>query len=285
MGADRHGDQLGDAADGGVVTADPLVQSNGLGVDSIGVLVGWHQRGIRPDAIFFSDPGSEMPETYAYRSVIDAWLESVGFPAITDMRYEVKRPKHGPYSTIEESCIVNRTLPSLAFGRKACSMKWKGEILDRRARQMFADHIKTGGKVRRAIGYDAGPCDSKRGGVESKGPWRWEYPLREWGWDRARCIAEIISAGLSVPHKSACFFCPSTKPAELIQLARRHPDLARRAVVMEDIARPRLRKIEGLWGKGTKGTRGGEKRPGSWRVFLAEHAPEVLPDLPDPETA
>lgn len=83
---------------------------------------------------------------------------------------------------------------------------------------------------------------------------------------------------MPVPPKSACFYCPSTKPEELIQLARRHPDLARRAVVMEDRARPHLTKIQGLWGTGVKGTRGGKKRPGSWRVFLAEHAPEVLPE-------
>jgi hypothetical protein len=258
-------------------TCDPLVQSNGLGVDSIAVLAGWYRRGIRPDLIVFSNPGSEHPETYEYRPVIDAWLAKVGFPAITEVRYVVQRPRNGAYATIEENCLVNQTLPSLAFGRKACSLKWKGEIIDRHVRQVYADHIARGGKALRAIGYDAGPCDSKRGTRESNGPWRWIYPLREWGWDRERCMAEIAAVGLPVPHKSACFFCPSTKPAELIQLAKRHPDLARRAVEMEDRARHRLRKIEGLWGKGTKGMRGAEKKPGSWRVFLAEHAPEVLP--------
>jgi len=259
---------------------DPLVLSLGLGVDSVAVLVGWHKLGIRPDGIVFSDPGSEHPETYAIRPVIDAWLTSVGFPAITEVRYQVKRPRNGHYDTIEQNCLVNKTLPSLAFGRKACSMKWKGEVIDRHVRSLFSDHIRDGGKVTRAIGYDAGPCDSRRGGVEKSGPWTWVYPLREWGWDRARCELEIAAAGIPVPHKSACFFCPSTKPAELLQLAREHPDLARRAVAMEDVARPGLREIKGLWGRGTKGTRGGEARPGSWREFLSAHAPEVLPDLP-----
>jgi hypothetical protein len=169
-------------------------------------------------------------------------------------------------------------LPSLAFGYKKCSLKWKGEPLDAACKDYFAAHVAAGGKVQRAIGYDAGPCDSKRGGVETDGPWSWIYPLREWGWDRDRCIAEIAKAGLPVPPKSACFFCPSTKPAELIQLAKKHPHLACRAVELEDRARPQLTKIEGLWGTGTKGTRGGEKKPGSWRAFLAEHAPEVLPE-------
>ena len=255
-----------------------LVQSNGLGVDSIAVLVGWHQRGIRPDAIVFSDPGPEMPETYEYIPVLRAWLAKVGFPDLTIVRYVPKRPRNGPYTTIEGNCLVNKTLPSIAFGRKGgCSQKWKGEIIDRWARRTYAAHIAAGNKVDRAIGYDAGPCDSRRGGIESKGPWSWIYPLRVWGWDRERCIAEIIAAGLPVPHKSACFFCPSTKPAELIQLAKRHPDLARRAVLIEDGARPNLKKISGLWGRGTKGTRGGVAKPGSWRDFLAVHAPEVLP--------
>lgn len=262
----------------------PLAVSFGMGVDSVAMLVGFHRRGIRPDAIVFSDVGSEKPETYAYREVIEAWLARVGFPALTVVRYVQRkaRPDGQTYSTIEENCLVNRTLPGLAFGRKSCSMKWKGEIIDRHVKREFAADISRGRKVLRAIGYDAGPCDMKRGGVETDGPWQWVYPLREWGWDRDRCVLEIEAAGLAVPVKSACFFCPSTKPAELIQLARRHPDLARRAVALEDAARPNLRAISGLWGRGTKGTRGGEKRPGSWREFLAEHAPHVLPEPAPP---
>jgi len=256
---------------------EPLALSYGMGVDSTAVLVGWHKLGIRPDWIGHAQVGNEHPETYAYRPIIDAWLARVGFPAIVDVRYVVKRPKHGHYATLEENCLVNETLPSLAFGYKKCSLKWKGEPLDAAVEDHFADVIAAGGKVRRAIGYDAGPCDAKRGGVETPGPWIWEYPLRAWGWDRSRCETEIAAAGLPVPPKSACFFCPSTKPDELLQLARRHPDLARRAVELEDHARPHLTKIEGLWGRGTKGTRGGEKKPGSWRAYLAEHAPEVLP--------
>jgi hypothetical protein len=79
-----------------VTTADPLVLSLGLGVDSIGVLIGWRQLGIRPDAIVFSDPGSEHPETYAIRPVVDAWLESVGFPQIDEVRYRARGARQRP---------------------------------------------------------------------------------------------------------------------------------------------------------------------------------------------
>jgi hypothetical protein len=44
------------------------------------------------------------------------------------------------------------------------------------------------------------------------------YPLREWGMDRAECIRTIEGAGLPVPPKSACFFCPAAKPSELPDL-------------------------------------------------------------------
>src|SRR5215468_4909221 len=37
------------------------------------------------------------------------------------------------------------------------------------------------------------------------------YPLMEWGWDREHCKRVIADAGLPIPVKSACFFCPASK--------------------------------------------------------------------------
>ncbi len=259
---------------------NPLAVSLGMGVDSVALLVGLHARDVRPDVVLHAVVGNEWPETDAYRPVMNAWLASVGFPAVVEVRYRVQRPKHGHYDTLEQNCLVNATLPSLAFGgRKACSAKWKGAPLDRAVREMFADHVRAGGRVDRMIGYDAGLKDSRRCGTEeSGGPWRWIYPLRDWGWDRERCVAEIRRAGLAVPHKSACWFCPATSQDEVLELASAHPDLARRAVSMEDRARPNLVQIRGLWGRDRKGTRDGRPRPGSWREFLAARAPHVLPE-------
>lgn len=142
---------------------------------------GLHQRGLRPDWIGHANVGNEWPETYAYRPALEAWLTRVGFPPISDVRYQVQRPRHGHYATLEENCLVNRTLPGISFGRKSCSMKWKGEPLDAAVREVFAGHIAAGGLVRRAIGYDAGPCDSRRGTQESRGPWLWTYPCASGG--------------------------------------------------------------------------------------------------------
>ena len=65
--------------------------------------------------------------------------------------------------------------------------------LDAACADYFVDHIKAGGKVQRAIGHDSR-------GIETEGPWSWIYPLREWGWNRDRCLLEMAKVGLAVPR-------------------------------------------------------------------------------------
>ena len=72
------------------------------------------------------------------------------------------------------------------------------------------------------------------------------YPLMEWGWDRAACQQAIEDAGLLQPGKSSCFFCPSMRAEEIIHLRDHHPDLFRRAIALEDNARPNLKTVQGL---------------------------------------
>jgi hypothetical protein len=76
----------------------------------------------------------------------------------------------------------------------------------------------------------------------------------------------IRAAGLPVPPKSSCFFCPAMKPAEVREL---EPNLLRRIVVMEARAEPRLKSIQGLWANGCKGTRGSVKKPGRMSDYIA----------------
>lgn len=260
----------------------PLVVSYGMGVDSTAVLVGFAARGIRPDAILFADVGGERPETYAYLEVINRWLASVGFPLVTIVRYT---PKRAPYRDLEGNCLCNRTMPGLAFGRKSCSQKWKGQPLDAHVRKLFAAELAAGVQIDRVIGYDCGPKDARRGKQEDTAEFHWWFPLRDWGWDREECKRQIAAAGLPVPIKSCCFFCPAMKPAELLDLADRHPDLALRAVAIEDGAQGRQEErraegkkaIEGLWGRGTKGLRKGvEAKPGRWREYLETQRPGLF---------
>jgi hypothetical protein len=237
--------------------------------------VGFAARGERPDLILFADTGAEKPETYAYREVLEEWLARVGFPSVTVVRRPV-----GPagYRTLEENVLKNETLPSLAFNMKGCSLKWKAEAMDhfllgckrgKNKRAPWAPLVEArerGEKPVKCIGYDNGPKDSRRAvGKHEDENFRYRYPLREWGWDRERCMVEIKAAGLPVPVKSACFFCPASKGWELLWLAAKHPDLFVRALRIEDGARAGkhgLNEVKGLWGrKAPKGELG----DGSWR--------------------
>lgn len=104
----------------------PLIVSNGLGVDSMAMLIGMAQREIRPDAILFANTFSEKDETYAYLPVVNEWCRRVGFPEVTVIEYQVKNFKNWPeYRGLEENCLTNGTLPSEAFGMGSCSEKWK----------------------------------------------------------------------------------------------------------------------------------------------------------------
>lgn len=225
------------------LTRQPLIVANGLGVNSVAVLVEFSKRGIRPDAILFADTGSEKRETYDYLPTMQRWLKSVGFPPVTVVNYQPKSTiDHPPYSSLGENCLTNGTLPSLAFGFKSCSLKWKVLPQNIWTNQWAkaVDFWNSGGKVKKVIGYDCTPKDMKRyahaQGVEDEKYENW-YPLVEWGMDREACKKAILSAGLPVPPKSACFFCPATQPEEL----KTHKlEYLRYIVIMEARAMPKL---------------------------------------------
>lgn len=252
---------------------EPLVVAYGMGVDSTAMLVGLRERGIRPDLILFADTGSEKPETYAYLPTINAWLRSVGFPEVEVVRYVPQRPRNGFYDSLHTNCLVNETLPSLAFGYGKCSLKWKREPQDKRVRawEPAREAWAAGLKVVKAIGYDNGPADARRAkdAPETDDEYRFWYPLREWGWDRRECERQIRAAGLPVPMKSACFMCPSSKPEEIDWLMANHPELVETIVEMERRFAPHARlnadgtpKIAGLWRRATK------TKPGSMTEYV-----------------
>jgi hypothetical protein len=105
----------------------PICQCNGLGVDSWELTFQMAERGLRPDLITFADVGSEHGWTYAVVEEHMRLLESLGFPPLVIV--QLTPPKAG-YGTIEENMLANETLPSLAFGGKSCSLRWKKEPQD-----------------------------------------------------------------------------------------------------------------------------------------------------------
>jgi len=142
----------------------PLVVAYGLGVNSTAMLVEFVQRDIRPDMILFADTGGEKPETYAYMPVIQRYLRTMGFPPVETVRYE---PVRAAYRTLEEQCLHTKTLPSLAYGGKSCSLKYKRAPQDKLILKHFppAECVAQGRRVVRALGFDASETRRTYAGV------------------------------------------------------------------------------------------------------------------------
>jgi hypothetical protein len=225
----------------------------GLGTNSVALIVEAYNRGFRPDLIPFANTGNERPETYAYQGVFNEWLRSVGFPEICELCWI---RKDGSFISIEDVCLRDGSLPSKAYGLSGCTTKWKQQPIDK-----FVYHLPPvigawgrGQHIERWIGFDADE-PSRAGRMLDKNPQPtgpvkgavvWRAPLVEWDMGRDECVAVIAAAGLPLPGKSSCFFCPSMKKHEIVQLGKTHPDLLARAVRLEDNARPNLTSVKGL---------------------------------------
>lgn len=235
------------------MTERPLVVVNyGGGSNSTALLVEAHRRGVPVDLIVFADTGSERPETYRYLDVMDEWLSLHGMPTIERVRWIRKRGKYaGQFIPLHEWCEIYESLPSKAFGLPGCTVKWKQQPADSyiREHELVLSARSTGRPVHRWIGYDAdepGRYNRMMSARAADDEWAWKSPLIEWDMGRHECIESIVSAGLPLPGKSACWLCPSMKQHEIDDLERNHPNLLRKALEIERNAKIDRTKIRGL---------------------------------------
>ena len=229
----------------------PLVVAWGMGVNSTAMLIGMAERGIRPDLILTADTGGEKPETYAFVRTFRLWLADVDFPELIVVRRKPYPPDSNAVgaTTLEEYCLATGALPSIAYGHPSCSDQWKRRPQEALVAQ-WPDAVacwERGEKVCKAIGYDAGESErAQRQAAKDNPRYHFWYPLIGWGWGREECVRTIEAAGLPVPPKSACFYCPSSTKAEVLALHRDHPCLFARAVAMEHTAAGYNQNVKGL---------------------------------------
>lgn len=222
----------------------PYIVAFGGGVDSTAMVIGLVNNSEPIDLILFADTGAERPSTYEHIENFSKWLVSKGYPEIITVK---RVTESGEYETLEQECLRAKALPSIAYGYKRCSQKHKIAPQDKYLNnwQPTIDCWKSGDKAIKYIGYDANEqhrADNAAKREDKK--YDHIYPLIEWQWDREDCIEVIKQSGVKVPSKSACFFCPSSRPKEIVQLYEEYPDLLQRALAIEEQAE--LTSIKGL---------------------------------------
>lgn len=222
----------------------PHIVAFGGGVDSTAMIIGMIEKQMPIDLIMFADTGGERPNTYQHIKIFNEWLVAKGYAEIVVVE---KVRRDGSRETLEQECHRRHNLPSIAYGFKSCSQKHKIAPQDKYLNHWkpAKDCWKAGNKAVKYIGYDAGESRRADNAAKRDDPkYEYRYPLIDWGWEREDCLEAIDKAGLPNPGKSACFFCPSSKKHEIIDLYNTYPDLMKRAIAIETQAE--LTSIKGL---------------------------------------
>jgi hypothetical protein len=194
----------------------------------------------RVDAALFSNVGddSEEPSTLRYvREVAIPWAAERGLPV-----HELHRVRRdGTPETLWGRLMKegSRSLPipvrmsNGAPGTRSCTHDFKIKVVGKwlKANGASADNPAT---VMIGISTD----EVHRVGNKKVEPYeRPVYPLID-GYglslDRAGCMEVIRDAGLPVPGKSSCFFCPFHRPATWAEQRRDKPELFARSQQLED---------------------------------------------------
>ncbi len=203
----------------------------GGGVNSVALAVRMVREQMPLDYILFSDTLGEKPETYSYIEILNKYLEANNYPKIT------KLPPYKPEGLYGE-CMRLKRLPSIVYGFKSCSEKWK--------RRPYLKFLKEHNlkEVTAYKGYDIDEDHRVKNYNNKKETVL--FPLISWEMDRMDCVKEIIDAGLPLPPKSACFFCPSMRKQEVQDLKKQSPALMAAAIRMEQNAKSTLKTVRGL---------------------------------------
>ena len=212
------------------------VISYGGGVQSTALIVLAVQRRIDADLALFSNVGddSEHPATLTYvRDVMIPWATARKFRV-----EEIQRRDRAGHLRSLAADLMNETTRSVpipvrmsngAPGRRSCTVDYKIKVISRRLREMGAA-VDNPATVLIGFSTDEIHRVARRRDIATETA---EYPLLDLGLSRSDCINLIADAGLPVPPKSACFFCPFTRPQTWAEMRRDEPELFDKALTIE----------------------------------------------------
>ena len=245
----------------------PVVLSYGMGDDSTAVLLRWLTEPASRDfaldrlIVVTAMTGDEFPDTLdlVERHVLprlrQAGVRFVqvarggpsdgdGIAVLDDSRSPTTLHGAGPWRLSDELRAAG-TVPQVAAGRRLCSVKFKGWVID-----TFLARDLRGARFRHVIGFNAEERNrAERDRSYSTGSRESEYPLIGWAWDRAAC-ERYVEALVGEPWpKSCCTYCPFASDHHADRY-RQFPEAGVDAVALEDTSRA-LNPAMALFGRKT----------------------------------
>jgi len=187
-----------------------MFQSFGYGVNSVAL-----SEVIACERVF-SDTGCEMPETYEYMEYYKK------HKPVT-----ILNPVVQGCTNLEEFCRKINLPPLIRY--RNCTHKWKITPLERYMKK------KAGKGVPFTINIGYAYDEKHRAKIFESGRITYRYPLVEQKIDRKQCIEIIKEAGLEIPVKSGCWFCPFQHKSEWYKLMKKHPKLFWKAVEIDEM--------------------------------------------------
>ena len=192
------------------------VLSFGGGVNSVALMILLTRSGAPLDEAVFADTGGEVPETYQYLPIARDYLAAYGVPLTSLAHRKAGRDLY-------QNCWDRRVIPSAI---------WRWSTRDFKVLPLHRYYRALGTHISQylAIAYDE--IERIR---DSSAPYITNvYPLVDMKIDRQGCVKIIEQAGLPVPVKSGCFFCPFNSLERWRWLHETHPVLYQEAVALEE---------------------------------------------------
>lgn len=171
---------------------------------------------------------SEHPDTVAYvRDVAIPYAEANGIELCT--------VRHKSRTLYEDGMRENRRVPlpvklsNGAPGNRICTSDWKIRVIARELKRRGATK-----NAPWAVGLGISTDEAHRANYNSRIAWQTiEYPLLDLRINRANCVGIVERAGLPVPPKSACWFCPFQSNRRWHELRTQRPELFQAACDLE----------------------------------------------------
>jgi hypothetical protein len=210
--------------------------SYGGGVQSTAMIVLAIQGRIDFNVALFSNVGddSEHPASLRYvRDIMQPWAAKHDFPV-----HELQTVRRGEPTTLRNEITRegSRRILIPVYGdigaplSRSCTADFKVKTV---GRWLKANGATKTNPATVAIGISTDEIERAGRGKDEPNQRR-VYPLLELGMNRFDCIATIQEAGLPVPPKSSCYFCPFHRPLTWGEMRRDEPELFEQSQELED---------------------------------------------------